>query len=74
MVKYPFIILALTVFGCSDITVNDIEGLWHLEEVEVDKMPMSIGNTFLEINDNNSFAVSRTSGDLSGEFPGEFPG
>lgn len=65
-IKYPLIILALTVFGCSDITVNNIEGLWHLEEVEVDKMPMSIGNTFSKINDNNSLAVSRTSGDLSG--------
>jgi hypothetical protein len=66
VIKYLHIILVLSVLGCSDITVNDIEGLWQLEEVEVDKMPMSSGNTFLEISDNNSFAVSRTSGDLSG--------
>lgn len=58
--------MLLLCLGCSDISVEDIEGLWQLEEVQVDKMLMITGNTFLEIKDNNSFAVSRTSGDLSG--------
>lgn len=60
-----FIVFCLQA-GCHSITIDKIEGLWQLEEVNVDGMPKVSVSTFLEINANNCFAVSRTSGDLSG--------
>ncbi|MEQ9286993.1 MAG: hypothetical protein RIG77_08805 [Cyclobacteriaceae bacterium] len=64
--RYCVFIVFCFCAGCHSITIDKIEGLWQLEEVNVDGMPRVSVSTFLEINPNNCFAVSRTTGDLSG--------
>lgn len=68
IVKYWMFIFALLLTGCDSYTEKDIEGLWQLEVVEIDAMKRPVGPTFLEIKANQSFAVSRVTGDLAGVY------
>ncbi|MEQ6118607.1 hypothetical protein [Reichenbachiella sp. MALMAid0571] len=61
-------ILACFQVGCNTVDIKDIKGLWELREVKIDEMIKPNVSTFLEIRSNNSFAVSRTTGDFSGIF------
>lgn len=54
---------------CNSLSSKEeILGLWRLEEVEIDAVKRPVRPTIIEINANNSFAVSRTSGDLIGVY------
>lgn len=59
-------IAILFLLGCDSVEEAYIEGLWELEEVVIDGMKRSIQPTIVELSSNNSFAVSRPSGDLVG--------
>ncbi len=58
--------LLCNLMGCTSYNECDLEGLWQLEEVKVDEWVRHFSPTYVEINANNSFAVSRTDGDLAG--------
>ncbi|MEO9802957.1 MAG: hypothetical protein ABJF04_06905 [Reichenbachiella sp.] len=54
--------------GCQKLQKEEIEGLWQLSQVKIDGMLRPQDATYLRIDKNNSFAVSRTSGDMSGVY------
>lgn len=56
----------LTVTGCQSLKKDEVVGLWELEQALMDKMTVSRDATYLQISENGSYAVSRTSGDMSG--------
>ncbi len=58
-----FIISSL--IGCT-YEKSDITGLWQLVRVEKDGFIKESNATYVEIRPNNSFAVSKTSGDIVG--------
>lgn len=66
--KYLIFMVACFQIGCNTVDIKDIEGLWQLQDVSVDQLNQPNISTFLDIRSNNSFAVSRTTGDLSGIF------
>ena len=66
--KYLIVFFCGLLAACSSYTRQDIEGLWQLEEVEIDAMRKAVSPTFIEINPNRSFAVSRETGDLAGVY------
>ena len=66
--KFHKIIFLALLTGCSSYTRQDIEGLWQLEVVEIDAIKKPVSPTFMEINPNRSFAVSRETGDLAGVY------
>ncbi len=63
----------LGVVSCQQVTTKELAGLWELEHLEVDAVPRSANPTFLEINANSSFAVSRVSGDQVGMYHFDSP-
>lgn len=63
-----FIAFILVQISCQGLKKEEIAGLWQLEEVKVDGMTRPLEATYLSIKKNNSFAVSRTSGDMSGVY------
>jgi hypothetical protein len=67
---FLYLLLLVTIVTCCQRTyqIHDIEGLWQLETYEQDALAKSFTPTFLEINDNRSFAVSRVKGDLTGVY------
>lgn len=66
--KFWIVILSFIQAGCNTVEIEAIQGLWEISEVSVDKMNQPSVTTYIEIKSNNSFAVSRTTGDLSGLF------
>ncbi|WP_422362038.1 hypothetical protein [Reichenbachiella sp.] len=66
--KYIHLVLALVVLSCQSLQKEDLVGLWELERALMDKNPVSDESTYLQIHPNGSYAVSRTSGDLSGVY------
>ncbi|MFY0652134.1 MAG: hypothetical protein JXQ96_08885 [Cyclobacteriaceae bacterium] len=66
--KPVYIPLMILLIGCNSIDKEEVVGLWELHEVKVDAMQRTFDPTFLEIRSNNSFAVSRVTGDMSGLF------
>ncbi|XOV92858.1 MAG: hypothetical protein ACFHWX_21990 [Bacteroidota bacterium] len=72
--RLSLLFIWLLLIGCS-YSGEDIVGLWQLEKVEKDgfikvgeSQIKGSGLTILEIRSNNSFAVSKTSGDLVGVY------
>lgn len=64
------LIIFLLVFSmaCQSIQQEDLVGLWELESALRDKMVVSDEATYLQIDPNGSYAVSRTTGDMSGVY------
>lgn len=58
----------ITVSSCNQQQDNKLIGLWQLESVWRDKMEIDHQTTFIKIDKNGSFALSRTSGGLSGTY------
>ncbi|WP_421894782.1 hypothetical protein [Marinoscillum sp.] len=77
MKRLPLSLLWIPIFlggmACQQVTRNELSGLWELEHLEVDAVPRSANPTFIEINANNSFAVSRVSGDQVGMYHFDAP-
>ncbi len=61
-----FCILLLA--SCQPLHKEEITGLWKLQQSLRDKMQGPDETTYLQILSNNSFSVSRTSGDMSGVY------
>lgn len=57
---------ALFLLGCNPNNQQKIHGLWKLEKVTVDGFERQFEPIFLEMNADNSFAVSKVAGDLVG--------
>lgn len=53
---------------CNQLKKQEITGLWQLEEVRVDVIPVAFNPTFLNLEEGNHFAVAKTSGDIIGIF------
>jgi hypothetical protein len=66
--KYFGLLIILSLFGCTTNVKNKLIGLWQLENVWRDKLAMDHQTTFIKIDKNGSFALSRTSGGLSGTY------
>jgi len=65
--RYCFLLVAMAT-SCSPSHEEPLEGLWELESVMIDAMEKPMVPTFIEIKDNSSFALSRTSGDIVGVY------
>ncbi|MEQ8472347.1 MAG: hypothetical protein RIC35_14235 [Marinoscillum sp.] len=52
--------------ACTDIESDKLTGLWQMEAVNVDGWDRNAGPVFIDIKEDNSFAVSQTSGDHIG--------
>lgn len=64
--KIGFLLLVLT--ACQPLKKEDLIGLWELERALMDKNPIPDESTYLQIHQNGSYSVSRTSGDMSGVY------
>ncbi|MEP5611911.1 MAG: hypothetical protein ABJP45_06660 [Cyclobacteriaceae bacterium] len=62
-----FVFLSL-LGGCQPALDEELEGIWSLQEVNVDGLDKMFNPTFIEIQSRNRFAVSQTSGDLVGMY------
>jgi len=62
------IFLLLAVLSCQPLQKEDLVGLWELESALRDKMMVSDEATYLQIDPHGSYAVSRTTGDMSGVY------
>lgn len=64
------LILAVLValMSCQPLKKEELIGLWELETALRDKMVVSDDATYLQIHSNGSYAVSRTTGDMSGVY------
>lgn len=65
---YIFLLLSIVCISCYEIPKDRVEGLWQLEKVEIDGFERKVNPTLLKLDENNSFAVSRTSGDFLGVY------
>lgn len=64
-----FLITLIVIFFSScTYKQSDITGLWQLVRVEKDGFVKHGTTTYIEIRPNNSFAVSKTSGDIVGVY------
>ena len=73
MLRVFWLPIMLGIVACQQVTTKELAGLWELEHLEVDAVPRSANPTFLEINTNSSFAVSRVSGDQVGMYHFDSP-
>lgn len=73
MLRVFWLPIMLGVVACQQVTTKELAGLWELEHLEVDAVPRSANPTFMEINANSSFAVSRVSGDQVGMYHFDSP-
>lgn len=64
--KYAAVLVLSILLGCTPRIGEDLEGLWELEEANVDALIKNPVPTFLQINGQNVFAVSRPTGDMIG--------
>lgn len=62
------IFLLLAVLNCQPLQKENIVGLWELKSALRDKMVVSDEATYLQIDANGSYAVSRITGDMSGVY------
>lgn len=61
-----FVPMIFAILIACDSDNKNIQGLWQLEEVTMDVIENPHEPTFIQINANKSFSISRRSGDLSG--------
>lgn len=61
-------LIVLFLISCTSIDKKNIQGLWQLEEVEVDGIDRTVGPVFIDLKPNGSFAASQLSGDLVGTY------
>ncbi|MTI33237.1 hypothetical protein [Xanthovirga aplysinae] len=66
ILKFALLVIILFQTTCNPFSKKDIEGLWQLEEAKIDGIIRTYGAIFLQINADNSFAVSRVTGDFGG--------
>ncbi|WP_420579935.1 hypothetical protein [Reichenbachiella sp.] len=58
----------LLFIACQPLQKRELVGLWQLEKALMDKNPVADESTYLRIDANGSYAVSRTTGDMSGVY------
>ena len=63
MNKVVWVVL-IVLLGCAESPT--IEGLWELQKVDVDMIPKRFRPTYLKIEKDGSFYVSKENGDLTG--------
>lgn len=61
-----FTYLAIVLLSCDNTTTEDVAGLWQLEAIDIDGYVKEVKPVFIDLKEDNRFAVSQITGDLVG--------